>query len=172
MMNLPGLETDCNAFLQFENILAIASSYIIDRAENGLYYEENIMKRSSKLLSISILPTLMLAAGSLVAAPPGEPLKEMVKEKAAAKEMVKEKAAAGEQLKNAGEKSQLRHRINENDPENAKKVREEGEKQAGKKQEGKKSQHQYRYEEKAPGQHKHQSGSGMGGGMGGGGGKR
>jgi hypothetical protein len=111
------------------------------------------MKRSINMLSISLLPALMLAASGVMAAPPDGPLKAMSPDN----------AMTGEQLKNAGDESKLHQRLNENNPENAKKVR--AEKQT---QQGKKSKNQYRYEEKGPGQHMHQSGSHMGGGGGGG----
>ena len=114
------------------------------------------MKRTIKLISMSMLPALVLAAGSVTAQSPTEPVKAMTQEK----------TTAGEQFQNVGEEDQLRHRVNENDPEQAKKVRAEKEKQT---QEGTKSQHKYQYEEQSPGQHMNQSGGGMGGGMGGGG---
>jgi Ni/Co efflux regulator RcnB len=103
-----------------------------------------------KLITFPMLLTLSLAAGSVAAASPGAPEKSMAQEQ----------TTAGEQLKNVEQEDQLRHRVNENDPENAKKVRDE----QGQKQEGKKSQHQY--QEQSPGQHMQQSGSGMGGGGG------
>ena len=111
------------------------------------------MKRSIKMLSVALIPTLVLVAGSVAA--------QSVQE--AVKAMTQEKATAGEQLQNLGEQDQLRQRLNENDPENAKKVRAEKNSQ-----EGKKSQHKYQYKEKAPGSHMHQSGGGFGSGMGGG----
>lgn len=107
---------------------------------------------SIKLVTFPMLLTLSLAAGSVAAASPDAP----------AKSMAQEPAAAGEQLKNVDKEDQLRHRVNENDPEKAKKVRGE----QGQKQEGKKSQHQHQYQEQSPGQQMQQSGSGMGGGGG------
>ena len=113
------------------------------------------MKRSYKIVYYPAMISLAMAAGMAVAQTPSEVMEQT---------MTQEQRVEGEQFKNLGEEDQLRHRVNENTPEKAKKVREMKENQ-----EGKKSQHQYRYEEKSPGSHMQQSGSRMGGGGGGGG---
>jgi hypothetical protein len=110
-----------------------------------------------KIKLIPMFLTLSFAFASVAAQPPGAPTKSMLQEK----------ASAGEKFMNEDQEQQLRHRVNENDPENAKKSRE-----MMQEQQDKQSKHQYRYEEQAPGQHMHQSGSMMGGGGGGGGGRR
>jgi len=113
------------------------------------------MQRTIKLVPMFLAMTF--AFGSALAQPPGAP----------SKSMLQQKSTAGEQFMNEDQADQLRHRVNENDPESAKKVRE-----MNQTQQDKQSKHQYRYEEKAPGQHMHQSGSMMGGSGGGGGGGR
>lgn len=111
------------------------------------------MQRSISLISATLLTTLIFTAGSVAAKGPED----------AAKTMTQQQTTAGEQIQNLGDESQLRNRINENDPDQAKKVRAEEQTQKAKK-----SKNQYKYQEKAPGQHMNQSGMG---GMGGGGGR-
>jgi predicted nucleic acid-binding Zn ribbon protein len=112
-----------------------------------------------KLIGYPMFLTLSLAIGSAVAAPPDSMTKSI---------MLQEKATTGEQFKNESLEQQLQHRVNENDPEQAKKARE-----MKQEQQDKQSKHQYQYQEKSPGQHMNQSGSMMGGsGAGGGGGGR
>ena len=114
------------------------------------------MKQTVKF-SLPMFLTLSMAIGSAVAESPRIP----------SKSMLQEKATAGEQFMNEDRDQQLQHRVNENDPEQAKKVRS-----MKQEQQDKQSKHQYRYEEQGPGQHLHQSGSMMGGGGGAGGGRR
>jgi hypothetical protein len=109
-----------------------------------------------KIKLVPMFLALSFACGSLFAAPPGTQTKSMLQEK----------ATAGEKFMNEEKDQQLQHRVNENDPENAKKARE-----MKQEQQDKQSKHQYRYEEKGPGQHMNQSGSMMGGSGGGGGGR-
>ena len=116
------------------------------------------MQRTIKLISYPMFLTLSLAIGSAIAAPPDSMTKSI---------MLQEKATSGEQFKNESLEQQLQHRVNENDPEQAKKARE-----MKQEQQGAQSKHQYRYEERSPGQHMNQSGSMMGGSGGGGGGGR
>ncbi|MEN8168442.1 MAG: hypothetical protein ABFR65_13330 [Pseudomonadota bacterium] len=125
---------------------------------------------SLKLVSLPVLLTMSLAAGSVVADTAAGPEKSVSKEQifAGARNQV---VLDGQQFKNVAQEDQLRHRVNEN--------LDKGEKNRYEKQQGKqsKNQHQYQYKNQSGSQHMHQSQSGSmsrggKGGGGGGGGRR
>lgn len=129
------------------------------------------MNHSPKAVTFPIALALALAGGNALA--------DRVSAEQIYAELPAEIAQDGQQFMNEEKATELRHRVNEQSPDEAQKLR----KQLQTKQDGagdqKKEQHKHQYKEKTGGPHKNQSGSfgafsgkGPSGGNGGGGGKR
>lgn len=120
---------------------------------------------SVKLLSLPVLLTLSLAAGSVTAAGPEKRVSKDQIYAGARNQVVLD----GQQFKNVAQEDQLRHQVRENEGKGEKNRHQHQTKQ-GKQS---KNQHQYQYKNQSGSQHMQQSQSGSmsRGGKGGGGGR-